>query len=56
MPDLSAYSILFYLFSWIALGYVAIFCLYGWHDEAYKIGKYALVFMIGAVAGTAMAL
>jgi hypothetical protein len=54
MPDPSAWPALLYLFSWTALGYVAIFYLYGWHDAAYKIGKYALVFMIGAVVGAAV--
>ncbi len=40
-----------HLFSWLAVGYVAVFYMYGWNDWAYKVGKYAVVLMVGMMIG-----
>jgi hypothetical protein len=40
----------------LAPGFVlhVLYCDCGCHDEVYKVGKYALVFMIGAAVGVAV--
>ncbi len=51
MPNPSPWLDLFQIFSWTALGYVALFWLWGWDEWAYKVGKYAVVFLAGAAVG-----
>jgi len=41
------------IFSWILVGFIAVFSMYGWDDEAYEFGKIAVAFMVGATVGMA---
>ncbi len=41
------------LFSWLAVGSIAVMWMYSFDDEAYEFGKIAVAFMVGATVGMA---